>query len=609
MSKRIIFVSLFILALSFRNFGQVVNPPTILCVTNNNSNGDITVTWAPPASNVCGTFVQYTIYGSPGTAAGPYTSVATITTQATTSYTLSNFLATNQVWYFYMVSNYNCPGGTVISSDTINNLSPAIPNIVSVTVTPTNQSIITFDPSTSQQTSHYILYYYLPNGTALAWDTVYGIHDTVVIDASAISQHDPSQFSQVFTVAAADSCGSISSFNTHPQNTILASAANTECQRQVNISWNQYINWPSGVAQYQIWVSKNGAAFTEDGFVNDSVLNYAYSNFNTGDTLQIFIRAISAADTNIVSNSNVVHLKAIIVQPPSYIYITNVTVNAANQIDITWTVDTIAQLIFYKVQQSVDGIVYSPTEQIPAPAPLQHFETFGDSDYVFPQNNPYYYEIDAYDSCQNQYLSPFAKTICLTGILYDYYVAKLTWNDFLLANATVLRYNLYRDFGNGFQLIQTFQPGVNLYFDSLQNLPNFLGEKGTFCYRIEAVYFLNLPSPSGYQDTLISSSNQVCIVHRPVVYVPNAFSPGVSGAPAENQTFHPTIIYGSPTNYSLLIFDRWGTKIFESNDPAIGWNGTNHGKEVEMGGYGYLIDFTADDGTPIERKGMVLLVR
>jgi gliding motility-associated-like protein len=150
---------------------------------------------------------------------------------------------------------------------------------------------------------------------------------------------------------------------------------------------------------------------------------------------------------------------------------------------------------------------------------------------------------------------------------------------------------------------------VNLYFDSLEHVPNFLTDNGTFCYRIDAVYFLNLPSPSGYQDTLISSSNQVCIVHRPVIYVPNAFSPGLNNAPTANQTFKPTIIYGAPTGYTMLIFNRWGGKVFESNDLNVGWDGTDHGKEAEMAGYAYLIDFTAADGTLIERKGMVLLVR
>ena len=604
MSKRILFFSFFLLALGFRNFGQNINPPTILCVTNNNSNGNITVSWALPTGNNCGTFVQYTLYASPSGPGGPYSNVINVPTQSTTSYTLPNYLAQSQTWYFYMVSNYSCPGGTVIASDTINNLSPATPQIIDVTVLPNGQAEITYAPSTSQQTSHYIVYYYLPNGTAIPWDTVYGYNNTTVVDTTTIGIYDPSQHSLVFTVAALDSCGTSSAFNTSPQNTILAAATNTECQRQVNITWNKYINWPQGVEQYQVWVSKNGGPFVMDGTADTATLSYAYTNFNTGDTLQVFVRAVSAADTNIVSNSNIVHLKAVIVQPPSYIYLTNITVNSANQIYFTWTIDTIAQLIFYKILQSTDSIVYNPADQIPVPTPLQHFQTYGDSDYVFPQNNPYYFEIDAYDSCQNQYISPFGKTICLQGGLYDYYVVKLNWNDFELGNATVLRYNLYRDFGNGFQLIRTFQPGVNQYFDSLQQ---FLNQQGTFCYRIEAVYYLSLPSPSGYKDTLVSSSNQLCVVHRPVIYVPNAFAPG--GGVAENMTFKPTIIYGAPKSYSLIIYNRWGGKVFESDNPDIGWDGTDHGKASEMGGYAYLINFTADDGTPIERKGIVLLVR
>ena len=606
MNKRIFYIILFILGFGLRNYGQTIAAPFLYCATDGATNGDINLLWGNPPNNPCGAFVQYNIFASSNGPAGPYTQIATITNQAATTYTAAGLVTNSHLyWYFYMTTTYNCPGGTVLSSDTINNQSPATPQIVSVSVTPDNQSVITFAPSTSPQTTHYVLYYFLTNGTAIPWDTVWGLNNTVITDTTTSPIHNPSSYSQVFTVAAVDSCGDISSFNTHPQNTILATAANTECQRQVNITWNKYINWPMGVAEYQVWVSKNGGPFVEDGYTDSSTLYYAYTNFNTGDTLQIYVQATSAADTNIVSTSNLIHLKAIIDQPPSYIYLTNVTVNAANQIFMTWTIDTIAQLIYYEILQSTtDSINYLPAQQLTVPTPLQHFQTFGDSDYVFPQNNPYYYEIDAYDSCQNQYISGFAKTICLQGGLYDYYVAKLTWNSFELANATVMYYNLYRDFGNGFQLLQSFQPGVNQHFDSLQA---FLNEKGTFCYYVEAVYYLNLPSPSGYHDTLRSTSNQVCIVHRPVIYVPNAFAPG--GGVPENSTFKPTIIYGSPSGYSLLIFDRWGGKVFESTSPQVGWDGTDHGKPAEMGGYGYLINFTADDGTAIERKGIVLLVR
>lgn len=606
MSKKILFISLFILGLGFRNFGQNVYPPFLQCAKDAGSNGDINLLWVNPTNNTCGTFVQYTIYASKTGPGGPYIDSVIITNQATTTYTLPGYTnGNNSTWYFYMTSTYNCPGGTVIASDTINNLSPNVPQIIDVTVNANNQAIITFAPSTSAQTTHYIVYYALSNGSAFAWDTVYGINNTIVLDADTVGIRNPTGYSQIFTVAAVDSCGDASSFNTSPQNTILANATNTECQRQVNITWNKYLNWPNGVAQYQIWVSKNGGPFTEDGFTDSASLNYAYTNFNTGDTLQIYIQATSAADTNVVSHSNLISLKAVIVQPPSYIYLTNVTVSANNEVEMTWVIDTMAQLVFYEILRGVvDSLTYTPLQQLNIPSPFITSESYIDSQYVFPQNNPYYYEIDAYDSCQNQYLSNFGKTICLQGGLYDYYVAKLTWNNFELPNATVLRYNLYRDFGNGFQLLATYQPGVNQRFDSLQQ---FLNEQGTFCYYVEAIYDITLPSPSGYHATLTSRSNQVCIVHRPVIYVPNAFAPG--GGVQQNMTFKPTIIYGSPSGYSMLIFNRWGGKVFESNNPDIGWDGTDQGKEVEMGGYAYLIHFTADDGTAIERKGIVMLVR
>jgi hypothetical protein len=609
-SKRLFFIFLFIVAIRCKSFAQVIAAPFIYCIGDSSSNGDITLYWENPPNNACGAFVQYNIFIAPEvpgtTLPGTFTQVATVTNQAQTSYILSNNNYPNTgTWFFYIQCDYNCPGATVLSSDTVNNRGPATPAIISVTVTANNQAVITFAPSTSPQTSHYILYYYLPNGTAIAFDTVYGINNTIVVDQDTNARHNPSLFSDVFTVAAIDSCGNRSSFNTAPQNTILATASNTECQRQVNISWNKYLNWPKGVLQYEIWISQNGGPLTEVGTVDSSIFTYPYSNFNTGDSLQIFIRALSAADTTIVSNSNVIHLKAVIVQPPAYVYLTNLTVTASNDISITWTVDTIAQLIYYELLQSVDSVDYFPTEQIPAPTPLQHFQTYLDTTNIYPQNNAYYYQIDAYDSCQNQYPTPFGKTICLIGTLYDYYVAKLAWNDFILSNATVAYYNLYRDFGTGsFQLLKTFQPGTNQFFDSLQA---FINEKGTFCYRIDAVYYLNLPAPSGYHDSLVSSSNITCVISRPVIYVPNAFAPG--GGVAENMTFKPTIIYGAPSNYTLLIYNRWGGKVFESNNPDIGWDGTDHGKAAEMGGYAYLIDFTAADGTPIERKGMVLLVR
>jgi len=575
---------------------QTILAPDLQCAETDNTNGNITLSWTNPPANPCGAFVQYTIYASSTGAAGPYNQVA-VTSQAATSFVLANYIAISSTWYFYMEANYNCPGATVLQSDTINNLNPITPNLVNVDVTQSGTVVINWDPSVSAQTHGYVVYYYLPNGNAVPLDTVYGRFNTTYTDLGV----DPSLQSLVYTVAAFDSCGKISAYNTLPHNTILTAASSSPCETIVHIGWNKYINWPQGVQEYQILVSANNGNFINVGAVDSTKLTYDYSGFVDGDSLCIIVRAVSAADTTIVSNSNMVCMKAAIIQPPAYLYITNATVGLDNYIEVSWMVDPNAELIYFKLDRSNNNITFTPAAQIPAPVTLSQFNSKVDStEDLTPEKNPYYYTVTAIDSCQKLYVTPYVKTISLQGELYDYYVSHLTWNNFELENANVLRYNLYRDYGTGFQLIKSFLPGTNEYSDSLFD---YITDKGLFCYRVEAVYDINLPNGI-YHDTLSSFSNQQCIIHRPIIYIPNAFAPN-----GLNNVFKPTIVYGNPQGYLMQIYNRYGGLVFETQDPNTGWDGNDRGKPAMQGGYAYLITFKAEDGVSVERKGMVLLVK
>lgn len=92
-------------------------------------------------------------------------------------------------------------------------------------------------------------------------------------------------------------------------------------------------------------------------------------------------------------------------------------------------------------------------------------------------------------------------------------------------------------------------------------------------------------------------------------YAPNAFSPNGDGI---NDEFMVTLSnYGF---FRLLIFDRWGEKLFETNDPFDGWNGTFKGKLLNPGVYVYYVDVSFDiEETPDDykkyRKGSVTLLR
>ncbi len=217
-----------------------------------------------------------------------------------------------------MVADYNCPGSTVLHSDTINNLNPSVPQIVNVTVT-NGQAVLNWLPRTSPQTSYYILYQYLPNGQGIPIDTIYGRLNTTAIDTYT-SLRNPGSRSYSYTVAAADSCGKFSSFNTAPHNTLFVNTSITACHQQMTINWNRYINWPQGVAGYRVYLSDNGAPYILIATPDSGTLFYIYTNFNDDDTIKLFVEALSAADTAITSFSNIDSFTAAIVQPPSYMY-------------------------------------------------------------------------------------------------------------------------------------------------------------------------------------------------------------------------------------------------------------------------------------------------
>jgi gliding motility-associated-like protein len=74
-----------------------------------------------------------------------------------------------------------------------------------------------------------------------------------------------------------------------------------------------------------------------------------------------------------------------------------------------------------------------------------------------------------------------------------------------------------------------------------------------------------------------------------VYYIPNTFTPD---GDMFNQTFNPVFTSGIDNyNYNLYVYNRWGEIIFESRDPAIGWDGSigQEGKDCQAGTYTYQI--------------------
>ena len=94
----------------------------------------------------------------------------------------------------------------------------------------------------------------------------------------------------------------------------------------------------------------------------------------------------------------------------------------------------------------------------------------------------------------------------------------------------------------------------------------------------------------------------------PLVNIPNAFTPNGDGF---NDVFH-VVLSAEPLDFELLIFDRWGERIFSSTDPQAMWDGSYNGSLAQDGVYVYQVTYrkVADTGVVSEKlTGHVTLLR
>ena len=71
-------------------------------------------------------------------------------------------------------------------------------------------------------------------------------------------------------------------------------------------------------------------------------------------------------------------------------------------------------------------------------------------------------------------------------------------------------------------------------------------------------------------------------------YMPTGFSPNGDGI---NDIFTPNGFGILDEGFSFLVFDRWGTLVFESHTKNLGWDGTSNGESLPSGTYVWNLTF------------------
>lgn len=101
-------------------------------------------------------------------------------------------------------------------------------------------------------------------------------------------------------------------------------------------------------------------------------------------------------------------------------------------------------------------------------------------------------------------------------------------------------------------------------------------------------------------------STTTLILGPVILYVPNAFTPNNDGI---NDAFR---VYGNGiTQFEIIIFNRWGEVVYQSNDIEQFWNGSHQsgGHYVPDGMYSYVIKLKGQNTDAFERRGHINVMR
>ncbi|MBT7493599.1 MAG: PKD domain-containing protein, partial [Bacteroidetes bacterium] len=90
-------------------------------------------------------------------------------------------------------------------------------------------------------------------------------------------------------------------------------------------------------------------------------------------------------------------------------------------------------------------------------------------------------------------------------------------------------------------------------------------------------------------------------------WAPTAFYP--QGDNPLNKTFMPIGIGIDQNNFHLIIYDRWGSKVFETYTPDHGWNGKINNSEIgPSGSYPWVLIYKDKNGGNHKKTGSVFLL-
>ena len=516
---------------------------------------------------------------------------------------------------------------SVTSLNLLDTISPQTVVIKDISVNNLGRSVVSWVSSIG--TDYYIIYLEDANGAWITIDTVtLGTNSYEFVNSSALQEVEK------FSVRAVDSCGN-SRERSLDHNSIYLLNSSDVCDYSISLDWNDYINWENGVSHYKVFLleidQNNVSINTEIRISLETEL--LINNINSLSTYSVYINAYND-DSTFIAKSNLLNLNIAMPNRPLFNYLEYATVNLDNGlIEINCLVDNNAVIDHYDIYRTDEfdingvGLNFSKIDEV---------SFTGNTNFIFNDNlinsntTSYRYKVYPVDTCGVSLTPPpfnnpsnlgdisYAQTILLqveknidySGIssLASEYTNTLHFNEYEKWLGGVSKYELYRSINNEpFNLLPLYTWNRNTNSDEelhyIDIVTNDGKGNGKFCYYIKATEGNITPYGSVISG---SHSNIACVSQTPVIYVPNTFTPNSDD---HNEIFKPFTYFVSENGYSFSIYNKQGGKIFETNNPQKGWDGTFKNSQVQNDNYVYYLKYFNGDGYLTENTGIITLVR
>ena len=375
-----------------------------------------------------------------------------------------------------------------------------------------------------------------------------------------------------FRLTANDGCESLGSSS----NTVCTvSLEATPQNKQNTLKWSEYPN-TDGFQNYKI--QKNGTNVTT--LVGKSTTTYTDVTVTCGEQ---YCYQVVATVGNAQSVSQLQCVKAVSNEIPGIVRNPFASVLDNQQVEVR-AVAPLQGATAYKFK-SIFLRANAGSNDFKEVAVKENTFTYTDTD-VKSSEQSYCYKIQYENACGNR--SEPSPPVC-SILLESKTGTTVNWTSDWPFSVGVNRYTLEVFDDKGTTVDQIDKGGNTSYAPDLNN------SQQLFRYRIIAFADGN----SG-----ISYSNYFTFLRNAQIYVPDAFTPNGDNS---NDVFLANGLF--ITTFKLSVYNRWGDKLFYSENIKTGWDGTYDGQPVMGDVYIYKIEIIDALGQQFSKSGRVVLLR